>query len=245
MDTRQVRGGGRVTPRWPRGKWAAGTVMEKLPTWLARLELGRLWSLERHYLPGCAAESSLRELLQGAPRWVCGVACAARHPSRVPAAPRRRRKRASGRAYYCGRLCPRRLGRREIANRSTFDCSIEAERRTRRIRPGAQRSRRPPRTGSRPPRTDPRPRRARTLSRPQATGPADRPATHLTSARRIQKAARASVAPDGRLSGWRSAGRTSTRSSSSGIWPHNDERVGSIGRSPGKRGADRARRSAP
>jgi hypothetical protein len=30
---------------------------EKLPTWLPRRELGRLWSLERHYLPGCAAGS--------------------------------------------------------------------------------------------------------------------------------------------------------------------------------------------
>jgi len=53
---------------------AAGTVVESLPTLLPRRELGRLWSPERHYLPGCAAGSSVGELLQGTPRRVCGAA---------------------------------------------------------------------------------------------------------------------------------------------------------------------------
>jgi hypothetical protein len=47
---------------------------EKLPSWLPRRELGRLWPQGRHYLPGCAAGSYVGELLQGAPRCVCGAA---------------------------------------------------------------------------------------------------------------------------------------------------------------------------
>jgi hypothetical protein len=64
------------------------TVMEKLPTWLPRRELGRLWSLERHYLTGCAAGSSLRELLQGAPGWVRGAAASPSPEPRPGGAPR-------------------------------------------------------------------------------------------------------------------------------------------------------------
>jgi hypothetical protein len=74
---------------------AAGTVMEKLPTWLPRRERGRLWSLERHYLTGCAAGSSFRELLQGAPGWVRGAA-ASPSPEPRPAVG----EWASGRASY-------------------------------------------------------------------------------------------------------------------------------------------------
>jgi hypothetical protein len=102
-----VGGGGRGRFwGWVRVAWAVpsgpappwGSVGEprphghrKLPTRLPRREVGRLWALERHYFPSSAAGSSVRELLQGAPRWGCGAAGSPpieRRPGGAPPDPR-------------------------------------------------------------------------------------------------------------------------------------------------------------
>jgi hypothetical protein len=85
-----ARRGGRVGRRFPGGGDGRREV-ENLPGWPPRRELGRLWLVERHYLPGCAAAGSVRELLQV----VAAAALRARRPSRGPVERRRRRKRAS------------------------------------------------------------------------------------------------------------------------------------------------------
>jgi hypothetical protein len=97
MDTRRVRGGGRVTPRWSRGTGAAVTVVKSSRAGCRGANLGGC-GRQRGTTSRVAQRGVMLVSFCRGRRAVFAAQRAARHSSRVPAESRRRRKWAFGSA---------------------------------------------------------------------------------------------------------------------------------------------------